>query len=117
MTIFLDARVPVRIGSADQAGPDHALLIEQGAALPAACVPFAQFVVPVGLTHPAGCACCVPRGPVAEALTRLFLARVRGETRHFSAVIAVPVSREGEAAIRAALLSDPMVSARFRLCE
>ena len=75
----------------------------------------ARFVLPAWGSHPAGCACCLPRGPVAEALTRLFLQRVRGEVAFFSEVVAVPASPAGEAALRAALQADPLTLARFRL--
>ena len=62
------------------------------------------------------CRCCVPRGPVAEALGRLFLARARGEVAwfHSIAVIATPA---GEAAVRAALAGDQVAAGRFRLAE
>jgi hypothetical protein len=116
MTTFLDARVKLRIGTADTAGPEDALLIE-GAAAPVTGIAHARFKLPEKGTHSAGCACCVPRGPVAEALTRLFLQRVRGEVAYFSAVVAAPASAKGEAAIRAALKADPLVAARYRLDE
>lgn len=114
--MFLDARVKLRIGAADMAGPDDALLIE-GEASGAAELPHVRFTLPAGSDHAEGCGCCLPRGPVAEALTRLFLWRVRGEVSYFSGVVAVPASAKGEAAIRAALQTDPLITARFRLCE
>lgn len=114
MALFLDARVKLRIGTADMAGPDDALLIEGDGVAPEGTV-FGRFLSPVVGFHPIGCACCLPRGPVAEALTQLFLQRVRGEVAYFSAVVAAPCSAAGEAAIRAALQEDPMVMARFRL--
>ncbi len=110
----MDARVKLRIGTADMAGADDALLIEGDGAAPDGNV-HGRFVVPAAAAHTAGCACCLPRGPVAEALTRLFLQRVRGDVKFFSGVVAVPRSVAGEAAIRAALQEDPMVMARFRL--
>jgi hypothetical protein len=51
---------------------------------------------------------------VAEALTRLFVARARGEVGLFAAVLAVPMGEPGAAAIRAALSSDQVVTSRFR---
>lgn len=114
MTLFMDARVPVRFAAANQAGPEDALLIEGDAPAPAGRV-VARFALPEQPAHPIGCACCLPRGPVAEALTKLFLARVRGEVAFFRAVVAQPASAAGEAAIRAALADDPLVSGRFRL--
>ncbi len=65
--------------------------------------------------HPLGCACCLPRGPVAVALGRLFLARARGEAPLFDTVIAVTRGAAGAAAVRAALTDDVVTRARFRL--
>jgi len=117
MTLFLDARLQVGFGTADQAGPETALLIEGDAPAPAG-VPVARFelarfaLAPGG--HPAGCTCCAPRGPAAEALGRLFLERARGGVL-FREVIAVVRGPDGAAAVRAAVAADPLVSARFRL--
>ena len=122
MAIFVDARVKLRIGTADAAGPRDALLIEGEADAPEGAT-HARFTLPdsstlaQGTAHPSGCACCLPRGPVAEALSRLFLQRVRGEVAYFSEIVAVPGSPDGEAAIRAALQTDPVIAARFRLSE
>ena len=63
--------------------------------------------------HGAGCTCCVARTPAAQALSRLFMQRARGEVAFFRRVLV-----EGqalEAAVRAALQSDPGAVARFRL--
>ena len=122
MAIFVDARVKLRIGTADAAGPRDALLIEGEADAPEGAT-HARFTLSdsgtlaQGTAHPSGCACCLPRGPVAEALSRLFLQRVRGEVAYFSEIVAVPGSPDGEAAIRAALQTDPVIAARFRLSE
>ena len=116
MAIYLDARVKLRIGTADAAGPRDALLIEGEADAPERATQ-ARFTLPQGTAHPSGCGCCLPRGPVAEALSRLFLQRVRGEVAYFSEIVAVPGSPDGEAAIRAALQTDPVIAARFRLSE
>ncbi len=79
--------------------------------------PVARFRLAPGLAgHAPGCACCVPRGPVAEALGRLFLARARGEVAWFRSV-AVLASLAGEAAVRAALAEDQVSAGRFRLAE
>ena len=67
-------------------------------------------------TFPCG-ACCAPRGPVAEVLSRLFLARVRGEAAFFRQVIAVPADAAGRDAIIAALREDSVLAARYRLAE
>src|SRR5271166_3685784 len=120
MTLFLDARIPVRFGSPDEAGPDDALLTVTDGRGPGAAggqgVPTVGFCLPeADGAHPAACLCCLPRGPVAEALGRLFLARVRGEVPFFTAVLAVPRDARGEAAIREAVRDDPLLSARYRL--
>ena len=63
--------------------------------------------------HGAGCACCVARTPAAQALSRLFTQRARGEVAFFRRVL---VEGQGlEAAVRTALQSDPVAAARFRL--
>jgi hypothetical protein len=111
MNPLSDDRIPVRFGAA---GPDDAALIEGDLAV-SPDQPLARFrLIPGRLGHPFGCVCCVPRGPVADALGRLFLARACGEVRWFCAV-AVLASPAGEAAVRAALAEDRIVAARFRL--
>ena len=112
MALFLDARLPVRFGTADQAGPETALLIEGDAPAPAGAA-VARFVLASG-GHPAGCACCAPRGPAAEALARLFLGRARGGGL-FRDVVALVRGPAGEAAVRAAVTEDRFAAARFRL--
>src|SRR3954452_17837379 len=97
-----DDRVPVHFGP-PQAG--DAVLVEAGMMVPSGH-PAAHFTLAPGLAgHAAGCACCVPRGPVAEALGRLFLVRARGEVAWFGAV-AVLATPAGAAAVRAALAAD-----------
>ncbi len=63
--------------------------------------------------HPAGCACCLSRTVAADALSRLFLQRARGEVAFFRRVL-VDADDVGNEAVRAALRSDPLVCARFR---
>jgi hypothetical protein len=77
--------------------------------------PVVRFVLPSAEPHPAGCLCCTPRGPVADALGRLFLARARGETLFFRLVVAITEDARGRAAICSALKQDAFVSARYRL--
>jgi hypothetical protein len=67
--------------------------------------------------HVPGCACCGTRGPVAEALDRLFLGRVHGTLPWFTAIAALPQSAEAAEAIRNTLRDDPASSARFRLAN
>ena len=110
-----DDRVPVRFAGADAAAPDEALLVEGDAPVPPGH-PVARFRLAPGLPgHPVGCACCAPRGPVAEALGRLFLVRARGEVAFFRSVVAVTATADGEAAVRAALAEDQVSAGRFRL--
>ena len=111
-----DPRLPLRFGPVASAGAGTALLIEGDAPAPPG-VPFARFVLPAMVqAHPAGCACCVPRGPVAAALASLFLARARGGA-WFTEVLAVPRGPAGEAAIRATVAEDVLAVARFRIVE
>jgi hypothetical protein len=104
MSMVSDARIPVVFGSAQDAAPGDTLFIEGEV-----------FVLSKMGSHPIGCACCLPRGPVAEAFSRLFLARARGEIPYFSRVLAVAATNKGHAAILAALSEDPVISGRFRL--
>ena len=116
MTLFVDARVPIRFGCVEDAGPHAALLIE-GAAEMSELRPLARFVLPAAVpAHAAGCVCYAPRGPAADALAGLFLARGRGEVAWFGAVLAV-AGEAGRRAVRDAVASDPRVSAWFRLDE
>ena len=108
-----DARIWVRFGAADDAGPDEALLIEGTGSTDRPAV--ARFTLPDRVaTHPFGCACCAPRGPVATALSQLFLARARGAVPWFRSVVAVTRSEAGADAVRAALTADVVTAARFR---
>jgi hypothetical protein len=112
-----DDRVPVRFGSGDAAGPDAALLVEGDTVVPPGHAVVRFRLGPGLIGHPFGCACCVPRGPVAEALGRLFLARARGDVPFFRSVVAVVATPMGEAAIRAALARDQVSAGRFRLAQ
>ena len=107
----IDARIPVRFGVAKDARAGDAVLSEgEGALGPQ---PAAAFTVQPG-RHAAGCACCGPRSAAALALADLFTRRARGSVE-FRSVLAVAKSEQGAAAIRDALQSDPVASARFRL--
>ena len=98
MTLMVDARVEVVFGRASEAREGDVVLSEGLA----------------GVCHPIGCACCTPRSASADALSRLFLQRARGEVAFFRRVL-VDADEVGQAAVRIALQSDPVVSARFRL--
>ena len=92
MALFIDARIPVVFGA--EPGLQDAVLVPRG-----------------GVAHAAGCACCVARSPDAAGLDRLFLQRVRGEVPWFIRVVVT----QDDAAIRSAIRTDPVLSARFRL--
>jgi hypothetical protein len=100
MPIFVDARIQVVFAEAASAGPDDALLVADDA--------------PERPGHAAGCTCCAPRGAVAEALSRLFLARARGEAPFFRRVV-VAAGPEAETRVRAALDRDAFLAGRYRL--
>ncbi len=112
MTWSLDARLPIRFGTAEEAKRDAAFLIEGTAAAPPGRIA-EHFLLPAGPTHPPGCTCCAGRSPAAQALSRLFLARARGEAPMFREIVAV-ASPAGQAAVRAAVKQDPLASAWFR---
>ena len=98
MTLMFDARVPVVFGSRrDAQDGDAVLAIEADG----------------GPRHDPGCACCAARTPAAPARGRVFAQRARGAVGFFRRVRAE--GQAGVAAVRAALLSDPVAAARFRL--
>lgn len=112
-----DDRLAVVIGPAELAGPQDALLLEAEA--PAAAGARAGLVVRLpalsaapGWGHAPGCACCRPRGAVAGALGRLYLARARGEVAAFARVVAALAD---DTELRAALAEDRLVAGRYRL--
>lgn len=112
-----DSRLFVRFADPGESQADSAtaLLVEAGGVIAApGGLAVVHFALPA-TAHGFGCACCLPRGPVAVALGRLFLARVRGEAPLFQTVVAVTHSAAGRAAVRAALRDDVVTRARFRL--
>jgi hypothetical protein len=111
MTMDQDSRIAVRFA---EVAEDGAAALIEGAGPTAG--PVAHFTLPVA-AHVIGCACCLPRGPVAVAFGRLFLARARGEVGFFDEVVAVTHSQAGAAAVRAALEDDVVTRARFRLAS
>lgn len=107
----LDARIPVSFAAAPGDGPPAAWVSEAPPpALPAGAVVAASFGG--GAQHVQGCACCAGRSAAAQALDRLFQARVRQGCAWFDRVVAPP---EDEPALRAALKEDIMAAVRFRL--
>jgi len=121
MAWSLDARIPLRLLSpllldaALRSAPATALLVEgpelEGLAGPAVL----QFrFSPGDQRHMLDCNCCAGRGPVAEALDRMFQARIRGQCAWFEQVIGVVQSAEARAEVLEALAQDPLAKARFR---
>jgi len=108
----IDARIPLAFRPVAESGPGVALLLEGDWPAPEGA-PVGRFM-PGPARHGADCACCVPLGAVAQALGQLFLARARGEASFFRSVIVV-CGAAGRADVLAALATDPVVSARFRL--
>jgi len=110
VTMFLDARVPVRFGVIDA---EAAALVADGLPDPPACAVWHFTPETAAPGHAPGCACCAPRLAAAEALRRLFLARAKGEVAFFRSVsvFAPPAT---EAVIRGALRDDPLLAAWFR---
>ena len=115
MAWSLDARIPVHLlTQGDTPAPGMALLAEAPAEVSAP----AMALFSLTGAHVPGCACCGgTRGPVAEALDRLFLGRVHGTLPWFTAIAALPQSAEAAEAIRNTLRDDPASSARFRLAS
>ncbi|MCW5729191.1 MAG: GTP-binding protein [Alphaproteobacteria bacterium] len=62
-----------------------------------------------------GCLCCTIRGDLVNTLRELFLKRVRGEVPEFRRVVIETTGLADPAPILHTLMSDPLVSARFRL--
>ena len=112
MAWSLDARIPVHILALGATpAPGMAVLAEA----PAEASAPAMAIFTLEGAHVPACACCGARGPVAEALDRLFLGRVRGAHPWFTAIAALPRNAESAEAIRRTLREDQTSSARFRL--
>jgi hypothetical protein len=119
MTWSLDARIPVillpdaaALATSLAAGKPAAVV---GAAPTAPKPPAAACAVSfeAGVAgHAVACACCQGRSPAAQALDRLFQARVRGQSPWFDRVL---VLAEAGEAVAAALREDSLALARFRL--
>jgi hypothetical protein len=95
-----DSRIKVRLGAASSAGPRSYVLSQADLPPPS---PFGQ--------HAPGCTCCAPRGALARALSRLFLAQMRGEVSPFDEVVLV--GAWDQAAVKAAIAEDVVAAARF----
>ncbi len=102
----VDARIPVFFAAVAEEMAGVAWLVEDAAAAP--------WDARDG-GHVAGCACCVTRSPVAEALGRLFRARAVGELPFFTRLGVVPAGPSGEASLRQALATDGLASACYKI--
>lgn len=114
----LDARIPVTIlpdlaGALAQGRPAAVVSAAPPGPLPAGAIAAVSFEAGV-TSHMAACACCQGRSPAAQALDRLFQARVRGQSGWFERVLVLDADGAG-AAMRAALVEDALAAARFRL--
>lgn len=105
-----DMRIPILIGGDPE--PADAVLVEDGLDMPK--TGYAVRFTPALPGHALGCACCTARGPVAEALGRLFRERATGKAPFFARIL-VLASAAGENAVRMAVAEDVMTSARYRL--
>ncbi|WP_174504329.1 hypothetical protein [Acidiphilium sp. C61] len=105
-------RIAIRFGGA--VAPGDAVLVQEGFAPPAGARVVGGFAAEAvrRFGHGIGCSCCVPRGAVAAALTRLFLERARGTADGAGDVVIVG-DTNGEAAVQAAVEGDVLLRARF----
>lgn len=107
-----DDRLPLHLVEAgaipDPLPPGCAAVVPEGPAKPAGG-PVEQ-VARARRLHAVGCACCLARTAVAEALNRLYLRRARGEVGLFRTVLVALPRAEVEEAFR-----DVLVSSRFRI--
>ncbi len=106
MAWTLDARIAVTLAPAGPGQPRALRIVADGAT---------AFDMDAETTHPAGCACCAVRGPLARALDHLFLARVRGELPFFRAMTIACADAAARETARQTIADDPVVSTRFRL--
>ncbi|WP_207478289.1 CobW family GTP-binding protein [Arenibaculum pallidiluteum] len=62
-----------------------------------------------------GCLCCTVRGDLVDTLRDLFMKRVRGQVPEFDRVVIETTGLADPAPVLHTLMSDPLISARFRL--
>ena len=108
--MWIDARIPVRFGNLHTRSDAEAVLTDECPTGPGAW----GYIAAGRATHAVDCACCAPRNAAAVTLGTLFRSRATGAGAPFRGVLAA-VGPEAEAAVRAALETDPVVIARFRL--
>ena len=125
----LDARIPVHVvppGAPLPEADPQALLVVAGPELPAGGADgtggrtagwmAVRQVAAEGLVatpHPAGCACCTARSPLALLLSSLFEQRARGTLALFRRVWITGPDSLAEA-VPVLLASDPVVAGRYR---
>jgi len=108
-----DARIPVLFDPGSAAAGDAWLVEGDRPAPPGAHI--VRFMPPPHAPgHTVGCACCTPRGPVADALAGLFRARATGTAPFFARVI-VLASPDGQKIVERALAEDVILRARYSL--
>ena len=121
MPVFADGRIPVSV-VADQAALAASLTARPGAALltgqpvpslPPGAVALGELAAALSV-HPAACACCAGRPPMAQALDRLFLARVKGQAKWFDRVVALLPDEAARQALASALRDDAVTASRYR---
>jgi hypothetical protein len=105
-----DMRIPIVMG--DRPEPADAVLVEDGLEMPETS--YAVRFVPRKPGHGLSCACCTLRGPVSDALGRIFRERATGAAPFFKRVV-VLASPAGEDAVREALNKDVVTAARYRI--
>ncbi len=108
-----DQRIELVFGG-PVAPADAIVLAGNGPAPQAIAIERFSSTAPLG--HGVACACCAPRSQASLALTRLFLARARGEVAWFKRVV-VLADPATQAALRAVLADDVLTRARFVLAE
>ncbi|WP_165585613.1 GTP-binding protein [Roseococcus sp. SYP-B2431] len=118
MTWSLDARIPLSVlpdaaslAAALAQGKPAAVLGPRGG--PEGGVASERFAAGAS-PHAVACACCQGRGEAAQALDRLFQARVRGTVPWFDRVLVLDEGGVGEE-VRRALTQDKLAAARYRL--
>lgn len=124
----LDARIPVHVVPSGARPPDadpQALLVVAEPGPPAGgaggrtgWMAVRQVAAEdlVAAPHPAGCACCAARGPLALLLSSLFEQRARGTLGLFRRVWLMAPAGLAEA-VPSLLASDPVVAGRYRIGE
>jgi hypothetical protein len=117
MAWSIDARIPVTL-LPDAAALPGALAGRPAALLAEGALPGAGAIITETFApeprHAAACACCSGRSAAAQALGRLFQARVRGRAAWFDRVLVLVATPEGHAELAQALAQDPLTTARFR---